>query len=74
MAGEILVTVRLFASLRAGGIIGEHDVIFASEREVLRLSHHALDRAVFADGALAAALWAAGKSPGLYSMRDVLGF
>jgi 4-hydroxy-tetrahydrodipicolinate reductase len=57
-----------------GGIIGEHEASFSSEREVLRLSHQALDRAVFADGALAAARWAADKPPGLYSMRDVLGF
>lgn len=62
-----------FASQRGGGIFGEHEVMFASEREVLRLSHQALDRGVFADGALAAALWAANKPPGLYSMRDVLG-
>jgi 4-hydroxy-tetrahydrodipicolinate reductase len=63
-----------FAITRAGGIIGEHEASFSSEREVLRLSHQALDRAVFADGALAAARWAADKPPGLYSMRDVLGF
>jgi 4-hydroxy-tetrahydrodipicolinate reductase len=63
-----------FAVIRGGGIIGKHDVAFASEREVLTLSHQALDRALFADGALAAALWAAGKPPGLYSMRDVLDF
>jgi 4-hydroxy-tetrahydrodipicolinate reductase len=63
-----------FASVRGGGIVGEHEVMFAGEREVVRLSHQALDRAVFADGALAAALWAADKPPGLYSMRDVLGF
>jgi 4-hydroxy-tetrahydrodipicolinate reductase len=62
-----------FSVTRAGGIVGEHDVTFASEREVVTLSHQALDRAVFADGALAAALWAADKPPGLYSMRDVLG-
>lgn len=62
-----------FAVTRAGGIIGEHDVRFAAEHEVLTLSHHALDRAVFADGALAAAMWAAHKAPGLYSMKDVLG-
>ncbi|MBL8543849.1 MAG: 4-hydroxy-tetrahydrodipicolinate reductase [Hyphomonadaceae bacterium] len=62
-----------FAVVRGGGIVGEHDVLFAAEREVLKLSHQALDRAVFADGALAAALWAANKPPGLYSMRDVLG-
>jgi 4-hydroxy-tetrahydrodipicolinate reductase len=48
-------------------------VRFIAEREILTLSHQALDRAVFADGALAAALWAADKPPGLYTMRDVLG-
>ncbi|WP_395647218.1 4-hydroxy-tetrahydrodipicolinate reductase [Terricaulis sp.] len=62
-----------FTSIRAGGVIGEHDVIFGAEREVLTLSHSALDRAVFADGALAAAIWAADKPPGLYAMQDVLG-
>lgn len=62
-----------FAVVRGGGIVGAHDVTFASERETVTLSHNALDRAVFADGALAAALWAAGKPPGLYTMRDVLG-
>lgn len=62
-----------FSITRAGGIIGEHDVRFAAEHEIVTLSHEALDRAVFADGALAAALWAANRPPGLYSMRDVLG-
>jgi 4-hydroxy-tetrahydrodipicolinate reductase len=63
-----------FASIRGGGIVGEHDVKFVSEREVITLRHQALDRALFADGALAAALWAADKKPGLYTMSDVLGF
>lgn len=62
-----------FAVVRGGGIVGDHDVLFASETEVIRLAHHAADRAVFAHGALKAAAWAAGKPPGLYSMRDVLG-
>ncbi|MBL8535844.1 MAG: 4-hydroxy-tetrahydrodipicolinate reductase [Hyphomonadaceae bacterium] len=62
-----------FSAVRGGGIVGEHDVIFAAEREVITLSHRALDRALFADGALRAALWVADKPPGLYSMRDVLG-
>lgn len=62
-----------FAVVRGGGIVGDHDVSFAAEREVLTLSHRALDRAVFADGALAAAVWVADKPPALYSMRDVLG-
>jgi 4-hydroxy-tetrahydrodipicolinate reductase len=63
-----------FASLRAGGIIGEHSVILSSDEEVLTLSHSARDRGLFARGALAAALWVRGKPPGLYDMRDVLGF
>jgi len=62
-----------FAVRRGGGIVGVHEVMFASEREMLRLSHEALDRAVFADGALAAARWAATQKPGLYAMSDVLG-
>lgn len=62
-----------FSVIRGGGIVGEHDVRFAAEREVVTLSHQALDRAVFADGALAAAAWAAERPAGLYSMRDVLG-
>jgi 4-hydroxy-tetrahydrodipicolinate reductase len=61
-----------FAVTRGGNVIGDHSVGFYSEREILTLSHSALDRAVFADGALAAALWVANKPPGLYSMRDVL--
>ncbi len=59
-------------SIRSGDIIGEHDVLFTSARETLMLSHKALDRALFADGALAAAAWAASKPPGLYTMKDVL--
>ncbi|MFT3728545.1 MAG: dihydrodipicolinate reductase C-terminal domain-containing protein [Terricaulis sp.] len=61
------------ASIRTGDFIGEHDVVFASPRETLTLAHKALDRALFADGALAAAAWAAGQPPGLYTMKDVLG-
>jgi 4-hydroxy-tetrahydrodipicolinate reductase len=61
-----------FASIRAGGIIGDHEVRFGSTEEVLVLGHRALDRTIFAKGALHAARWAAGREPGLYSMRDVL--
>jgi 4-hydroxy-tetrahydrodipicolinate reductase len=61
-----------FAVVRAGGIVGEHEVIFGSETETLRLSHQAADRAIFARGAVHAALWAAKQTPGLYSMQDVL--
>ncbi|MDB5480187.1 MAG: 4-hydroxy-tetrahydrodipicolinate reductase [Caulobacteraceae bacterium] len=63
-----------FASLRGGGVVGEHSVIFAAEEETLTLSHSARDRALFARGALEAALWVVGKPPGLYDMIDVLGF
>ncbi|HTX50030.1 MAG TPA: 4-hydroxy-tetrahydrodipicolinate reductase [Caulobacteraceae bacterium] len=63
-----------FSSLRAGGVVGDHSVMFASEEEVLSLGHSARDRKLFARGAVAAALWVADKPPGLYDMKDVLGF
>ena len=62
-----------FSVRRSGGVIGEHEISFASSSEIVSLSHQALDRSVFADGALAAARWAVDKPPGQYSMRDVLG-
>ncbi len=62
-----------FAVIRGGGIIGDHDVIFAGASETLTLSHRALDRSLFAKGALAAARWVETRAPGLYSMIDVLG-
>ena len=61
-----------FAVRRSGGVVGEHEVTFASEREVIALGHQALDRTVFAAGALHAARWAMGEAPGLYDMEDVL--
>ena len=63
-----------FSSIRAGGIVGEHTVMFASEDEVLTLSHSAIDRSLFAKGAVAAAAWVRSRKPGLYDMQDVLGF
>lgn len=63
-----------FAVIRGGGIIGDHDVMFAGAEETITLSHHAIDRGLFAKGAVTAAKWAIGKPPGLYSMADVLGF
>jgi 4-hydroxy-tetrahydrodipicolinate reductase len=63
-----------FAALRAGGVIGEHTVLFASDDEVIRLSHSAIDRSLFAKGAVAAAAWVAHRPAGLYDMQDVLGF
>jgi 4-hydroxy-tetrahydrodipicolinate reductase len=63
-----------FAALRGGDVVGEHRVIFAGPGERIELAHIATDRGIFARGAVKAALWARGRSPGLYSMQDVLGF
>ena len=63
-----------FSVMRGGGIVGEHSVVFAADDEIVTLSHSARDRRLFARGALAAAVWAAGRPPGLYTMADVLGF
>ena len=62
-----------FATLRGGSVIGEHSVIFAGDGETIELTHKAGDRALFARGAVKAALWGRGQKPGLYSMADVLG-
>lgn len=61
-----------FASLRGGTVVGEHEVILAGPGERVALSHVAEDRAIFARGAVAAALWGQGKKPGFYTMADVL--
>lgn len=63
-----------FAVVRGGDIAGEHTVLFAGAGEQLVLQHRASDRAIFARGALRAAAWLAGKPPGRYAMRDVLGY
>lgn len=61
-------------AVRGGGIIGEHTVFFSSSAERLELTHRAADRAIFADGAIRAAVWILQHpSPGVYSMQDVLG-
>jgi 4-hydroxy-tetrahydrodipicolinate reductase len=62
-----------FATLRGGSVVGEHSVYLSGQGERIVLSHHAEDRGIFARGAVKAALWARGRKPGLYSMRDVLG-
>ena len=62
-----------FSAVRAGSIVGDHDVVFALEEEVIHLQHRALDRGTFARGALRAARWVAGRPAALYSMADVLG-
>jgi 4-hydroxy-tetrahydrodipicolinate reductase len=63
-----------FNSIRKGEIIGEHEVTFSSGKEIIKLNHEAFDRALYSDGALAAAKWLINKKPGLYSMRDLLNF
>ncbi len=62
-----------FSAIRGGDIVGEHDVLFAAKGERIVLRHMATDRAIFARGALKAALWGQGKAPGEYDMIDVLG-
>jgi 4-hydroxy-tetrahydrodipicolinate reductase len=61
-----------FATLRGGTVIGDHTVMLAGPSERIELTHRAEDRAIFANGAVRAALWAADRPPGLYSMNDVL--
>ena len=62
-----------FATLRGGSVVGDHTVILAGDGERIELTHRAQDRTVFANGAVRAAHWGLDKTPGLYSMADVLG-
>ena len=59
-------------SVRGGSIVGEHEVIFAGANELVSISHSAASREIFANGALRAAIYLAGKSAGLYSMTDLI--
>ena len=63
-----------FNSVRKGKIIGEHEVLFSSGKEIIRLNHEAFDRTLYSEGALTAANWLINKKPGLYSMRDLMNF
>jgi 4-hydroxy-tetrahydrodipicolinate reductase len=63
-----------FAALRGGNEVGDHHVMFVGPAERLELVHKAHSRGIYTAGAVRAALWAAGRKPGLYSMKDVLGF
>lgn len=60
-------------SIRGGTIVGEHDIIFAGHDEVITLSHSAQSREVFANGAVNAAVFLAGKPAGMYNMGDIIG-
>ena len=60
-------------SLRLGNEVGTHEILISTGNEVISLRHEAKNRSLFADGALAAAVWLAGKGAGLYSMQDIIG-
>lgn len=60
------------SSVRAGGIVGEHTVLFADENECLEIKHTAFSKSVFATGALNAACWLVLQQPGLYDMKNFL--
>ena len=62
-----------FATVRAGDVVGDHTVLFASEGERVELTHKASSRMTFAKGAVRAAKWLENRAPGLYDMQDVLG-
>ena len=62
-----------FATIRAGEIVGDHTVMFATAGERVEITHKSSSRQPYAIGALRAALWLQGKNKGLYSMMDVLG-
>mgnify|MGYP001337159845 FL=1 len=63
-----------FNSIRKGSVVGEHEVRFSSGKEIVTLNHESFDRALYSEGALAAAKWLKTKKPGLYSMRNLLNF
>ena len=63
-----------FNSIRKGEIIGEHEVLFSSGKEIIKLNHEAFDRTLYSEGALSAAKWLMKKKPGLYSMRNLMNF
>ena len=60
-------------SIRGGTIVGEHDIIFAGQDEVITFNHTAYSRAIFGKGAVQAAKFLAGKGAGMYDMSDVIG-
>ncbi len=61
------------SAVRGGTIVGEHEIIFAGEDEVIEIKHTAYSKSVFAKGAVEAAKYLAGKSAGMYSMKQVIG-
>lgn len=60
------------SAVRGGTIVGDHEIIFAGNDEVIELSHHAASKEVFAVGAIKAAKYMKGKSVGMYNMNDLI--
>lgn len=71
--GERTATEIGMHALRGGDVVGDHTVVFAAEGERVELTHRASSRETFATGALRAAQWVVGQSPGIYTMQEVLG-
>jgi 4-hydroxy-tetrahydrodipicolinate reductase len=63
-----------FNSIRKGEVVGKHEVMFSSGKEIVTLNHESFDRTLYSEGALTAAKWLMNKKPGLYSMRNLLNF
>ena len=63
----------VFSSFRKGEVIGDHEITFTSQNEIITISHKAMNRGIFVDGAIQAVKWGYNQEPGLYSMSDVLG-
>lgn len=61
-------------AIRGGSVVGDHTVMFMADEERIEITHKAHSRDAFAKGALRAGEWLVGRKPGLYSMRNVLGF
>lgn len=59
-------------SIRVGGIVGRHEIVFGLPNQTIRLVHESISRAAFGQGAIFAALWLADKGPGLYSMEQIV--
>ena len=74
ITGERKADTIGFSTIRAGDIVGEHTAIFADVGERVEITHKASSRMTFAKGAVKASFWLSEKKPGLYSMKDVLGF
>ena len=59
-------------SIRVGGIVGKHEVVFGLPNQTIRIVHESINRAAFGQGAIFAAKWLMGKKPGVYTMEDAV--